>query len=447
MRGLRSTLLLFVVAAGFGAYLYFVESKNAIENPDAKTKVFSYDADRIDQLQLKSASGDLTVLRKNADGWAIVKPVEAPADQTIVNDVVTSLANLEEDRVVDENAADLALYGLSEPYIDVTFNLASEKEPKRLLLGDKSPTGVGLYAKLPDNTRVFLVATSLDMSLNRSTFDLRDKTALKFQQEDVKSIELVSRNARVRIERSGDDWKIVAPIQAPADFGSVTRLVGQLQSAQMMSLKDSPEEIKDLKAFGLDRPAATATLGVGTQRVTFELGSAADSSTVWARDPSKPIVFTVGDGVADELRKTVFDFRRKELFEFRSFNASRFEIARGTDTRAFERVKGADQNATDTWQQVVPAVKTVDASNFEGALLEISNLRAESAVETAGPSTGLGNPAAIITVKFDDGKKEERVTIGRVGQAVFAARPDQPGALVLEPSAYDEAIKKLDSIQ
>ena len=36
-----------------------------------------------------------------------------------------------------------------------------------------------------------MVANSLDMSLNRSTFDLRDKTALKFVQDDVKSIDLV----------------------------------------------------------------------------------------------------------------------------------------------------------------------------------------------------------------------------------------------------------------
>ena len=128
----------------------------------------------------------------------------------------------------------------------------------------------------------------------------------------------------------------------------------------------------------------------------------------------------------------VFDFRRKEIFEFRSFNASRFEITRGKDTRAFERTKSTDPNKFNTWKQVVPAVKTVDASNFEGALLELSNLRAVSAVDTAGPSTGLPNPAAIITVKFDDGKKEERVTFGRVGQDVFAARPDQPGALKLE---------------
>ena len=35
-------------------------------------------------------------------------------------------------------------------------------------------------------------------------------------------------------------------------------------------------------------------------------------------------------------------------------------------------------------------------------------------------------------VKFDDGKKEERVVIGTVGSGVFATRADQPGALKIE---------------
>ena len=50
-------------------------------------------------------------------------------------------------------------------------------------------------------------------------------------------------------------------------------------------------------------------------------------------------------------------------------------------------------------------------------------------------------------MKFDDGKKEERISFGTVGGSAFAARPDQPGALKLEAGKFEEAIKKLDAIQ
>jgi len=168
---------------------------------------------------------------------------------------------------------------------------------------------------------------------------------------------------------------------------------------------------------------------------------------VWARDPSKTAVFSVNNGVAGELKKKVADLRRKEVFEFRPYNTTRFEITRGSTVLAFERVKGTGENPVDTWKQVVPADKAVDSSNFEGALLEFSNLRAESFVDRAGPATGHDKPAATIVVKFDDGKKEERVTLGAAGTSVFAARADQPGALKLEAGKYEAAIKKLDGIQ
>jgi hypothetical protein len=202
-----------------------------------------------------------------------------------------------------------------------------------------------------------------------------------------------------------------------------------------------------LKQYGLDAPTVVATLGMSDSKLVLELGKQSDMAAYWARDAAKPAVFSINNGLAEELKKSPADFRRKELFEFRPFNATRFEIVRGADTRAFERVKGTGDSALDTWKQTSPAAKAVDSSNFEGALLEFSNLRADSFVDKADAATGLPKPIATITAKFDDGKKEEKVTFGRSGDAVFASRPDQPGALKLEASKFDAAIKKLDSIQ
>lgn len=443
-----STLILLVVALGLGGYLYFVESERPVADENAKKKVFAYDSAKITQIQIKSSTGEVTSLRKGAnDTWTIVQPTEMPADRNNVSGVVTNLANLEEQRVVDENAADLKAYGLAEPRVDVTFHVDGEKEPKRILLGEKTPASSGTYAKLPSGNRVFLVDSTVETSVDKPTFDFRDKTAIAFDQTKVTSLELASAAETIRLEKSGEDWKLVKPLQAPADFVSVNGVIGQLQSAQMTALKDRPEDLKDLKQYGLDKPSVVATIGTGASSVRFELGKEADTGSVWGRDPAKAAVFSINNGVAMELRKKVEDFRRKEVFDFRPFNTTRFEMTRGKDVRAFERVKGTGENAVDTWKQVVPATKTVDSSNLEGALLDFSNLRAESFVTDAGPATGHNNPAAVIVVKFDDGKKEERVVIGTAGSGVFATRADQPGALKMEAGKYEDAVKKLDAIQ
>ena len=446
MRG-RSTIILLVLAAGLFAYLYFIDAKKPMADAKAKQKVFAADSEKIDRLEVKSASGEITSLKKEPTGWTVVTPIQTPADQNNASDVAASMASLEQDRVVEENPTDLKTYGLAPPRIEVAFNVAGEKEPKRILIGDKNPTGVGLYAKLPNEKRVFLVANALETSLNRSTFDLRDKTALKFDATKVDAVELVSKNQTVRVVKSGDEWKLVKPLETPADYTSVEGLIGQLQSAQMMALKDKPEDVKDLKVYGLDTPEVTATISSGASHVVVQLGHAADGVTLWARDPSKAAVFSIGNGLAEELRKTVSDLRRKEVFEFRPFNATRFEITRGKETRVFERVKGTGPNAADTWKQTAPTTKTVDSSNFEGALLEFSNLRADSFVDKPDASTGVNNTVATITVKFDDGKKQEQVKFGGSGLDTFAFRTDRPGAMKLEAGKFDSDLKKLDTIQ
>ena len=170
-----STLILLVVALVLGGYLYFVESERPVADENAKPKVFSYDAANINQVQVKSSAGEVTTLRKGEnDTWTIVQPAEAPADRNSVSEVVTNLATLEEQRVVEENAADLTAYGLAEPRMDVTFHVEGEKEPRRILFGEKTPANSGVYAKLPTSNRVFLVPSTIETVVDKSTFDFRD---------------------------------------------------------------------------------------------------------------------------------------------------------------------------------------------------------------------------------------------------------------------------------
>ena len=113
----------------------------------------------------------------------------------------------------------------------------------------------------------------------------------------------------IRLEKTGDDWRLVKPIQAPADFVSVNGLLGQLQSAQMAALKDRPEDLKDLKQYGLDKPEVVATLGMGGSNVRLELGRAADAGRSGSEIPSQAAVFSINNGVAEELKKKPQDLR------------------------------------------------------------------------------------------------------------------------------------------
>ena len=100
------------------------------------------------------------------------------------------------------------------------------------------------------------------------------------------------------------------------------------------------------------------------------------------------------------------------------------------------------------WRRAKPTVKDVDAAAFDDFLTKLTNLRAQSFVEAGGKTkTGLEAPALVVTVRFDDGKKEEKVTFGRAGAAVHAAMAGQPGAAALNATEFDDVLKALEAIK
>ncbi len=448
MRGFKSLIVLSAVLAGLAAYIYFVESKKPEGGAaTAGPKVFAaVKSDAVEQITVKSAGGDRTTLKKSGGTWQITAPVTAPADEAEVSGIVTNLATVDIVRTVEENAADLAPFGLAEPRVEIDFKEAGGKSMQRLLIGDKTATSGDLYAKLPGDKRVFLIAGHHDATFNRGTFDLRQKSVLTFERDKVDLVTVTSDAAAVELARRADQWALTKPIQAPADYGTVEGLIGRVQSAQMKAI--TAQEAGDLKPYGLEKPVASVTFGLGSSRATLHIGGKADASTVYAKDASRPMVFTVDSTLLDDVKKPADQLRRKDVFEFRAFNATSVQITRGTSTIVFEKIKAPGKDAAEVWRQAKPTAKDVDAAAFDAFLTKLTNLRAQSFVEAGGKTrTGLDAPALIVAVRFDDGKKEETVTFGRAGGDAHAAMAGQPGAAKLDATEFDEMLKAFEAIK
>lgn len=447
MRGLKSTLALVVVAAGLGAYIYFVTWKQpATPVSDKKLdKIFTVDSAKIDEISLTTASGDAATVKKEGGTWKLTEPAPAPADESEVGGITSLLSTADINRVVDENPSNLNDYGLSNPRIAVSFKAEGDKDYRHLYIGDKTPTGQDLFARRNDEKRVFLVASFQETALNKSPFDLRDKTLLKVDRDKVDGLEISAGSQNLSMAKDGGEWKVVKPVQVRADYGTVEGLVGKLQSARMKSIVTSDAAPADLKKYGLDKPQATVNLKAGSATATLLLGGKADDNTVYARDASKPMVVTIENALLDDVKKGPDDYRRKDLFEFRAYNANHVEITHGGQTAIFDRVKGANESTPDTWKRVSPNPGDVDKDKFDAFLAKLANMRAESFTPTTA-NTGTDKPALTVYVKFDDGKKEERVSFGQSGGDVFALRPNEPGAAKTDAQDFNESIKTLDEL-
>ena len=134
MRGLRSTIVLLVVLIAVGGYAYYISKKPAEDTSSKQEKVFgSVQADKIDEIRIKSASGDTTTVRKENGAWQVVDPIKARADESELSGLTSALAQLSVVRVIDEKPADLKDYGLAAPRIEIAFKTDAEKTPSKNL--------------------------------------------------------------------------------------------------------------------------------------------------------------------------------------------------------------------------------------------------------------------------------------------------------------------------
>lgn len=192
--------------------------------------------------------------------------------------------------------------------------------------------------------------------------------------------------------------------------------------------------------YGLDRPALRVHVGSGSARATLLVGTPNAEGQPHAKDAARPAVFTIEQALTADLSKPVGDYRRKDVFDFRSFNATRVELRRDGATQAFEKTTA---DGKEVWKNAAGTV--VDTAKVETLLTSLTNLRAQS---FGGAHPSLAMPALTAVVRFDEGKRTETVTFGRADGDVYAARADEPGAARLEAAApFDDAITALDGLK
>ncbi len=449
MRGLRSTILLAVVLAGLGAYIYFVTWKQPPESASGQEKVFAgLNADNITNLTVTAEDGSVTTLEKAEGSWKMTAPLATGADPAAVTGVTSALTSVEISRVIDDTGANADQYGLSAPRLQIAFT-TNDNAAHRLLVGQVTPTGASLYAKRDDEPKIFLIPQYQESTFNKSTFDLRDKSLVSVERDKITGLELTADGRTVvDLSKSGDmQWRLKRPVDARADFGTVESVISKLQTTEMKSVvSDKDATAAELRQYGLEHPSLAATLQTGGSAVTVQIGAKADDTSMYARNTARPGIFTVENALADELRKDPEDYRRRDLFEFRAYNATRVELTRNAQTVTFERVKGEGENAVDAWRRTSPGpAADADKSKVEAMLAKLADLRADSFVaSTAG--TNLNTPALAVHDAFNDGKDEERISFGETGDAAYAAVPGDAGAARVDKTALDEVISALDEL-
>src|SRR6185436_7690356 len=151
-------------------------------------------------------------------------------------------------------------------------------------------------------------------------------------------------------------------------------LVSRLQSAQAKSFVTPEASASDLKKYGLDKPAVAINVIAGSSRATLLIGAKTADNTYYARDASKSLVVSVDAAMADELKRGVDTYRLKDVFEMRSYNASKLDLTRDGEIIVFE-MSEPEGDKPGKWRRISPNPADLDRDKMTAFLTKLTGLR------------------------------------------------------------------------
>jgi len=431
VRGLLLAALLMAVLAG-GVWWSkkhgtSAENKAADETP----KILSVPEDQITQVEIRKKDAKPVVLKKEGGKWQIAKPEFLPADEDSASSLVSTLSSLSSDRVVEEKGADLSIYGLQSPQLEVEV-LRKDGKSDKILIGDEAPTGGAYYAKASGDERVFTLASWNKSSLDKTVRDLRDKRLLTFDSDKLSRVELRVKGQVYEFgKNSQNEWQIVKPRPLRANNGEVEDLVRRLRDAKMDTFISEEEAAKADSKFASGTLVGTAivTDASGSQQIEVRKGK--DNSYYARSSVVKGAHKLMGD-LGDSLGKSLDDYRNKKLFDFGFSDPTKVEVKSGDKTQAFEK-------SGEKWMSGGKEMDGVGVQTLIGRLRDLS--------ATRFPEQGFTKPEIELSVVSDGGKRTEKVLIAKNGNRWIAKRENEPSLYELDQNAVEDIQKGASEVK
>lgn len=292
------------VKRGADQAVYLAEGENAALEKNTfdlrDKRVHPFDPSSATGLQVTLPDGGAYSLAKTGEGWRLKEPVPERADDTVVGQILATLAGLRASAIPEEKVADLAKYGLDAP--SRTATVTGRGPPLTFLFGvPKGRERIELFAKATPGDAVYKLLTNAVDVLQQSPEMLEDKVIARFETSEVAAMTftipggatiLVQKRRQLADAGSGPDtWSQLSPKTGEGKAWKIGSLMHNLAGLRAVKVVGSPS---DLKPYGLDAPQHTVKVqnGVGEALVELDVGSG-EGANFYVKVAHDPRVFEV----------------------------------------------------------------------------------------------------------------------------------------------------------
>jgi hypothetical protein len=440
---IRTAVLIFVLV-GLGSYFYFYEFKAGKEREKAEEeakKVFQLDEDKVVELRLARADEEQIVCTKEDDKWRVEQPVQADADQSAVDRVVSEFVDVKRTRTVEEEPQDLAPFGLDEPSLKLAALVEEKDAPETLLLGNENPTKSAFYAKTETDTAVFLIQSHSKRSLDKKLFDLRDKKVADFVKDDVQALQMERGELKIEAQKQDDGtWMLASPLEVRGDKTEITETIDKINSARVKEFID--EEPVDLAEYGLDIPDITLTMLIGEDKASKALligRKNEDKDGYYAKRAEEKNVFLLKQDLLDAIPEQVDTWRDHSLLTVNVGKVEKMEYL--ADGQKF--VLATDEERD--WQIKEPIEEKADDLVTNDLITDLTNVKAKEFLTEEEDEFGFAEPQIALKLWVKEVERPVTVIIGAKDeeQNVVYARNMDGTAVTVDEADLDKIKKSL----
>lgn len=435
-----SRLLLYaLVLLAVSSYIFFVEHgykerKHSQEIHDAK--FFGLDKEKIIKMDVYGPSGVTFQLHKPASDWVIVSPIKSRADEYVVNAMLNALSEASPERMISDRDVKWDDYGFDKHTLTVAIGTDQGKNYK-LVFGAKNPSQSSYYAKLDDNNKLYLVADTLKNALDKTLFDLRDKTVMTFAPSDIDRLVIQKKGTNNEFLREGvSQWKMVAPEQFRVKNVAISTFLRKLSHLNAAQIIDAPGN--DPEKFGLKVPDETILLfGKDFQQVLHigsQLTPDADSSLkrgYYVKVDGSDTVFVIDDPSITGFKMDADALEDKSLLSLNTQDVSSIEVL--LDERKVNIRKSEDKKWILEEQGSVESVKDWQITGILWKLRDLDFVSLTSPIPNSLNELGLSDPEMVINLNHGDPSKAKTLRFGWVKKTEADSDGSQTNQQSTEP--------------
>ncbi|MCL5126238.1 MAG: DUF4340 domain-containing protein [Deltaproteobacteria bacterium] len=250
MKVYKLLIYLFILVALL-TYIYFVEIRHKQAESERKEKasrIVQLDKDDIDEIKIKVLEGPSIDIKKSApDKWNMVRPINVSADLRAVRNLLTAATLAQPEKVVMEKDVKWEDYGLVKPNLEIS--LTAPKRTVAIAFGASNPAKSSYYLKVKGDQRLFLVPDTLRISLNKTVFDLRDKSVSQFSPDDIEKLEIIRDGRDIELQKISGKWRMIKPSNILAKSSKIEALLRGISGLRAKEIIDSPAAEKNAYDF------------------------------------------------------------------------------------------------------------------------------------------------------------------------------------------------------